>query len=171
MRLERNVAHRICEVLPQRIAFLPIGASRPPTRAGTAYLATVCPPMPTVGAGSSQREDSPAHPRHLAHIPSHHHAHIPTHPRRSHHMHPPSPLLRRTIAVPSLVHPRISSQNPNMKRRRYGDGTTMVRSIPRFYAPICGRSRNTQSEPDGDEPIQPEFAPYSHGGVACVLGY
>ncbi len=24
MRLERNVAHRICEVLPQRIAFLPI---------------------------------------------------------------------------------------------------------------------------------------------------
>ena len=39
---------------------LPSTASRPPTRAGTAYLATVCPPMPTVGAGSSQREDSPA---------------------------------------------------------------------------------------------------------------
>ena len=39
----------------------------------------------------------------------------------------PTPYLRRTIAVPPLVHPRISPRNPNMKRRRYGDGTAMVR--------------------------------------------
>ncbi len=34
---------------------------------------------------------------------------------------------RRTIAVPPLVHLRISLRNPKMKRRRYGAGTALVR--------------------------------------------
>ena len=34
---------------------------------------------------------------------------------------------RRTIAVPPLVHLRISLRNPKMKRRRYGEGTAKVR--------------------------------------------
>ena len=39
----------------------------------------------------------------------------------------PSPYLRRTFAVPPLVHPRISLRNPNMKRPWYGVGTAQVR--------------------------------------------
>ena len=61
---------------------------------------------------------------------------LPTHSRPIHDWFPlflcptpslPTPYLRRTIAVPPLVHPRISPRNPNMKRRRYGDGTAMIR--------------------------------------------
>ena len=39
----------------------------------------------------------------------------------------PTLHLRRTNAVPPLVHPRISLRNPNMKRPWYGVGTAQVR--------------------------------------------
>ena len=48
-----------------------------------------------------------------------------------------SPYLRPTIAVPPLVHPRISPRNPNMKRPWYGVGTALVRSRSREYTPLC----------------------------------
>ena len=39
----------------------------------------------------------------------------------------PASYQRRTIAVPASLHVRISWRNPNMKRRRYGDGIELVR--------------------------------------------
>gem|GEM_PF-3802777 len=58
-----------------------------------------------------------------------------------------------------------------MKRRRYGEGTAKVRSRPCFYVPDRRGIRNTQLEPNGDEPSQGEFAPHSQGDVACVQEY
>ena len=39
----------------------------------------------------------------------------------------PTPYHRRTIPVPAPLHPRIWERNPNMQRRRYGDGIELVR--------------------------------------------
>ena len=46
--------------------------------------------------------------------------------------------MRRTIAVPPLVHPRISPPNPRVQRRWYGVGVGMVRRMRARCAPRRG---------------------------------
>ena len=98
--------------------------------------------MPTVGAGSSQCEDSPAHRLHPpcgspppAATPA---MRIPATPPIAATIPAPSPYHRRTNQRPTPYQPKtiVAScsdfalrRNPNMKRRWYGDGTTMVRRI------------------------------------------
>ena len=98
--------------------------------------------MPTVGAGSSQREDSPAHRLHPpcgspppAATPA---MRIPATPPIAATIPAPSPYHRRTNQRPTPYQPKtcVAScsdfalrRNPRMQRRWYGDGTAKVRRI------------------------------------------